>query len=307
MDMCGIAAVLFKDKSRVGEVLIDMMRRFQHRGTDSSGVAIYGGLELSPDEFLMKIEVIDEDVVNRKKTREYVERVIMERCDLDAFGIVNTGSNFTVYDAKVSKMDFQRLRTLVKELNSIERVTVLSAGKFELVKDIGPVEDLEKNYNISTKVGTHAIGHTRYSTESAVDRYRAHPFQSFVIPDITVVHNGQITNYWKIRALLEEKGHIFTTDNDTECIVHYIADKLKEGYSLQEALEESVRDLDGPFAYVIATQNEIGVAKDKLGLRPALVGTDTDMSAIASEEVSLEIFDLSIEYLYPGEVVTFGR
>ncbi len=304
--MCGIAGIMFRGRRNAGETLIKMMKRFQHRGTDSSGVAIYGGVELSPDEFLMKIEIFDEDVVKRKKRREHVEKVIMERCDLDSFRILRTGPLYTIYDARLSKLDFEKLKSLVRELNSIENVTVLNAGKFELIKDVGPVEDLENNFRVSELPGTHGIGHTRYSTESAVDRYRAHPFQSYVVPDITVVHNGQITNYWKTRELLEEKGHIFTTDNDTECIVHYIADKLRDGYSLQEALEESVNELDGPFAYIIATPDEIGVAKDKLGLRPALVGHNRDVFAIASEEVALEFFeDLDVEYLAPGEVRTF--
>ena len=61
---------------------------------------------------------------------------------------------------------------------------------------------------IQSKMGTHGIGHTRFSTESLVDRYHAHPFQSYIIPDITVVHNGQITNYWKIRVPLAVKPYI---------------------------------------------------------------------------------------------------
>lgn len=103
---------------------------------------------------------------------------------------------------------------------------------------------------------------------------------------------------------LERKGHIFETTNDTECIVHYIADKLADGYSLEEALEESVKDMDGPFSYIIATPTGIGIAKDKLGLRPGVMAEDDNVFAIASEEVALrEVVDTRcVEQINPGEV-----
>ena len=164
-----------------------------------------------------------------------------------------------------------------------------------MIKDVGLVKDIAARYNTKDKMGTHAIGHTRFSTESIVDRYHAHPFQSYIIPDITVVHNGQITNYWKIRDPLERKGHIFETNNDTECIVHYIADKLSQDYNLEEALEQSVKDMDGPFSYIVGTPNGVGIAKDQLGLRPGVMAENDEVFAIASEEVALrEVMDTQI-------------
>ena len=189
-------------------------------------------------------------------------------------------------------------------VDEIEGVTVLNGGhSFEMIKDVGLVKDIAARYNTEEKIGTHAIGHVRFSTESIVDRYHAHPFQSYIIPDITVVHNGQITNYWKIRDSLERKGHIFETDNDTECIVHYIADKLSQDYSLEESLEQSVKDMDGPFSYMIGTPQGVGIAKDKLGLRPGVMAENDEIFAIASEEVALrEVIDTSnIEQISPGE------
>ena len=106
---------------------------------------------------------------------------------------------------------------------------------------------------------------------------------------------------------MERKGHIFETFNDTECLVHYIADKLDSGYSLEEALEQSVEDMDGPFSYIIATPKGIGIAKDKLGLRPGVMAETDDIFAIASEEVSLrEVVDThNIEQISPGEVMVY--
>ena len=78
---------------------------------------------------------------------------------------------------------------------------------------------------------------------------------------------AKITNYWKIRDPLERKGHTFESFNDTGCIVHYIADKLNQGYKLEEALDQAVSDLDGPFSILVGIPNAGGISKDKLRLQ----------------------------------------
>ena len=85
--------------------------------------------------------------------------------------------------------------------------------------------------------------------------------------------------------------------------MHYIADKLSQDYSLEESLEQSVKDMDGPFSYMIGTPQGVGIAKDKLGLRPGVMAENDEIFAIASEEVALrEVIDTSnIEQISPGE------
>ena len=200
------------------------------------------------------------------------------------------------------------LKPLIRKLDEIEEIQVINGShSFEMIKDIGKVKDIAKRYNVQNRIGTHGIGHTRFATESGIDRYHAHPYQSYITPDITVVHNGQITNYWKIRDPLERKGHILESLNDTECIVHYIADKLYQGYKLEEALEEAVKDLDGPFSILVGTPNGIGIAKDKLGLRPGVMAENDDIFAIASEEMSLQdVLDTDhVEQIAPGETRSY--
>lgn len=307
--MCGIVGILSRNKKEdLGAVVIEMMQRLQHRGRDGAGVALYGGLQLSEDEYLMRIEVSGEDEDEIKKTLECVTDILNEKAGIKSINNVVEGEDYYITDILVEKVNkFEVLKKLALRVQEIENVAVLSAGKFEMFKDVGTIELVNSIYNISEKSGTHAIGHIRFSTESGVDRYHAHPFQSFLYPDITVVHNGQITNYWNTRKKLEAKGHYFTTDNDTECIVHYVADKLLDGYSLEEALENAVKDLDGPFAFIIATPDEIGVAKDKLGLRPAMVAEGDGIFAISSEEVALEPLGLETEYLGPGEYRVYRK
>jgi glutamine phosphoribosylpyrophosphate amidotransferase len=84
-------------------------------------------------------------------------------------------------------------------------------------------------------------------------------------------------------------------------------DKLQQKFSFKEALEASVEELDGPFSYIIATSTAIGVARDKLGLRPAMIAHDKSGYFIASEECALVgvCEDSNPKYLGPGEVCVY--
>ena len=300
--MCGIAGVVFKDKKlhTVGDSLTKMLDALQHRGPDSAGFAIYGGLGLASDEYLLNIEIKEKPGLLEK-----VKNAINGVTQIKKEEIIPSVENYIIYRCKINLESFSQLKPLIMDIDRIENVIVLNGSHyFEMIKDVGSVKEIAKRYGTTSKMGTHGIGHTRFSTESIVDRYHAHPFQSYIIPDITVVHNGQITNYWKIRDPLERKGHIFETTNDTECIVHYIADKLSEDYTLEEALEQSVKDMDGPFSYIVGTPNGVGIAKDQLGLRPGVLAENDDVFAIASEEVALrEVLDTKdVEHISLGEV-----
>ncbi|HOI39425.1 MAG TPA: glutamine amidotransferase [Methanobacterium sp.] len=299
--MCGIAGVVFKDKKLhpVGKFMTHMLNALQHRGPDSAGFALYGGLGLKEHEYILNIEVKE-----KPGLLEEVKNRVDSAFPIKSEEIIPSVENYTIYRCKVALDSFSQLKPLIMDVDKIDDVIVLNgAHSFEMIKDVGLVKDIAVRYKTEEKMGTHAIGHTRFSTESIVDRYHAHPFQTYIIPDITVVHNGQITNYWKIRDPLERKGHIFETNNDTECIVHYIADKLSQDYSLEEALEQSVKDMDGPFSYIVGTPNGVGIAKDQLGLRPGVMAENEEVFAVASEEVALrEVMDTSnIEQISPGE------
>ncbi len=272
--MCGIVGAAFKEPNGIGKKLVDMTDTLQHRGIDSAGYAIYGGVQLDENEYLITIEAL-------AKTDEIYSAITAEIKKQEELS--KEVRRYTVFASS-----HDHVKKIIDNLNSVEGVSVLGGGKFEMIKDIGEVREIDERFQISKKTGSHGLGHTRFSTESCVDRYHAHPFQSSVYPDITVVHNGQITNVMKLREELEEKGHGFATHNDTEVIVHYIADKLNEGYQLEEALEQSVNDMDGPFTYIIATQNELGIVKDKLALRPGIIYETKDMLACASEKIALE-------------------
>src|SRR5262249_6208456 len=134
---------------------------------------------------------------------------------------------------------------LALQIEAVDRVIeVVSMGRrLHIAKQVGAPANLEAMYGVSKMTGTHALGHTRLSTESRVDLSHSQPFWAHGTPDLAVVHNGHITNYHRLRRLYEQDGVRFYTENDSEIIGLYLARQLALGRTLHEALQASVRDL----------------------------------------------------------------
>ena len=106
----------------------------------------------------------------------------------------------------------------------------------------------------------------------------------------------------------EDQGHRFQTENDSELIAVYLAEKLARGAALEDALYNSLDDLDGSFTYLVSTDQGMGSAKDPLALKPLVLMETDDVVALASEEVALRsVFDEEIERVEPqqNEVMTW--
>ena len=116
-----------------------------------------------------------------------------------------------------------------------------------------------------------------------MDITHSHPFWAYPFPDVTVVHNGQLTNYHKMKRQYEDQGHRFQTENDSELIAVYLAEKLARGAGLEDALHDSLDDLDGSFTYLVSTDQGMGSAKDPLALKPLVLMETDDVVALASE------------------------
>ena len=299
--MCGLCGFLYKDADRVGpvgRVLFEMLGPMARRGTDSTGVALYGpGID---DEFVVRARV---DA--NHGTAERVLDALRDAGTLTEHSM--TGPNLRARLAYSG--DLGALTDLIEQAPETE---VFSIGRaMEIVKDVGDAADVDRAAPYSEFEGGHAIGHTRMATESVVDVAHSHPFWARPFPDISVVHNGHITNYHKLRRKLEGQGHRFATGNDSEAIAVYIADRLERGSSLQEALEASVLDLDGTFAYLISTPDAIGCARDRFALKPLLYAEDGERAFIASEEIAIrQVTDdpsLDVHELGAGEVRWWRR
>ncbi len=128
---------------------------------------------------------------------------------------------------------------LADHIEEVEGVEILSMGNgLELIKDLGDADDVAALYGLNDFQGTHGIGHTRMATESDVDIHSAHPYWAFPYNDVSVVHNGQITNYWIMRREMERKGHRFMSNCDSELLAVYTAHNLANGVSLEEVLTQ---------------------------------------------------------------------
>jgi len=137
---------------------------------------------------------------------------------------------------------------------------------------------------------------------AGVDIKSAHPFWAYPFADVSVVHNGQLTNYWTGRRALERKGHRFTSNCDSELIAVYLADKISDGTSLEDSMKESLDELDGVFTYVVATADSLGMAKDVMAAKPMVLYESDELVAMASEEVAIRaIFHHEIDTSDPYE------
>jgi glutamine phosphoribosylpyrophosphate amidotransferase len=143
------------------------------------------------------------------------------------------------------------------------------------------------------------------ATESDVDIRSAHPYWAYPFNDVSVVHNGQLTNYWTKRRDLERRGHRFMSNCDSELIAVYIADRIDHGDELESAMSRSIDELDGVFTYLVATSDQLGMAKDVMAAKPMVLYESDEFVGLASEEVAIRsIFPREIDTWdpYQGEV-----
>ncbi len=277
--MCGIIGYLNKTgegQAALGQTLLAMLNALGCRGPDSAGVAAYG----DAPGIVLRVKLGEAEAAGDLAGRVEAElRARARVLDLERRG---------PYLRAVVAEGHDPL-TLARALENLDpAIEVVSLGRrLEIVKQVGSPENLEKAFAISRFRGSHGIGHTRLSTESVVDLSHSQPFWAHGMPDLAVVHNGHITNYHKLRRRYETQGVRFYTGNDSEVIGVYLADRMGRGEGFEDALQASLRDLDGSFCYVAATADTLGYAKDPFSLKPLVVAETDAFVAIATEEIAL--------------------
>ena len=288
--MCGIAGIIHRDGATgVGSEMTAMLLSLRHRGPDSTGFAVYG--TSTPNEYVMRLKLAEQEDMTkdhhiRPKIRNRQAEVDKLLAELGAETIEIEEA--TPYAFRYRLRYAGDTRRLTTDLEQIEGAEVLSFGSaLELIKDLGDARQVSKQYGLGTFRGTHAIGHTRMATESDVDIRSAHPYWAYPYNDIAVVHNGQITNYWIMRREMERLGHRFMSNCDSELLAVYTANNLEQGATLEDSLKASIKDIDGVFTYVVATENELGMAKDTMAAKPMVLFESDKLVALASEEVAI--------------------
>ena len=309
--MCGIAGLIHRGKSsNVGRELTDMLQSLKHRGPDSTGFALYGNPKSG--EHVMRFKVAEQEDMRHgfqihDQVRERRAEVDRRLDELGARRVSEDEATEYAYRYWISyDGDMKKLADYVEDVEGAE---ILSIGNaLELVKDLGDATVVSGQYGLGEFGGTHAIGHTRMATESDVDIRSAHPYWAYPFNDISVVHNGQLTNYWGFRREMERRGHRFMSNCDSELIAVYLADRMERGEDLEEAMHRSVDELDGVFTYVVATSDKLGMAKDVMAAKPMVLYESDDFVALASEEVAIRsVFPHEIDTYdpYEGEVMVW--
>jgi len=307
--MCGIAGIIHKQAGKganIGEQMTSMLQALKHRGPDSTGYAMYG--EDNGNQ-IMRFKVAEAaDLEGSYDIHAEIEgRLGLIDSRLAELGVKVVKKESPTEYAHRYEIEFSGdMKKVADFVEDIEGVEILSIGNsLELIKDLGDAAVVSGQYGLDGFNGTHGIGHTRMATESDVDIRSAHPYWAYPFSDVAVVHNGQLTNYWTNRRALERKGHRFSSNCDSELIAVYIADRMNQGDDLETAMKDSVEYLDGVFTYLVATKDELGMAKDVMAAKPMVVYEGDDMIALASEEVAIrKLFDHHIETFdpYHGEV-----
>ena len=288
--MCGIAGLIHKGKSsNVGSEMTAMLQALKHRGPDSTGYAVYG--EPTAGDYVMRIKVAEREDMDRGRgiVDVLAERIAtIEAILAEHKAVVKSKEEATAYAFRYVITHSGDTEELAKHIEEAEGVEVLSMGNgLELIKDLGDAAEVAEAYGLNDFKGTHAIGHTRMATESDVDIRSAHPYWAFPYNDVSVVHNGQITNYWIMRRQMERKGHRFMSNCDSELLAVYTADNLANGVELEESLTRSIQEIDGVFTYLVATKDQLGMAKDTMAAKPLVLFESDDLIAMASEEIAI--------------------
>ena len=187
---------------------------------------------------------------------------------------------------------------------------VMSAGQaIETYKEAGPPREFIERFSLSDMQGSHALGHTRMATESRVTTEHSHPFSTGL--DLCLVHNGSLSNHNDLRRRLRAEGIPFQTDNDTEVAAGYLTWRLREGASLEAALEGCLKDLDGFYTFAVGTIDGFAVLRDPIACKPAVMAETDDWVAMASEYRAIAVLPGAEDAVQwepePGRVYSWDR
>ncbi len=274
--MCGIVGLYTKNptfEQRLGDYLSSMLIEMTERGPDSAGIAVYRN---PAPEGATKLTLHNADPnypwpqLAHDLQEELGDKVSVEVRGSHAVMVAHEG--------------YPVLRTWLHHHHP--EVSVVSVGEaIEIYKEMGLPADVVKRFHLRDLKGTHALGHTRMATESAVTTEHSHPFSTGL--DLCLVHNGSLSNHNRLREWLRKHDIEIRTDNDTEVAAGYLTWRLREGASLDEALEAAIKDLDGFYTFAVGTKDGFAVLRDPIACKHAVLAETDDWVAMATEYRSI--------------------
>jgi glutamate synthase domain-containing protein 1 len=297
--MCGIAGLFSKSvdvSEGLGGHLGEMLLQLGDRGPDSAGVAVYRDPAPAGSS---KVSLYSPDP-------QQDWGAVSAALD-DAFGAGEPeprGSHAVI----VVETDAADAQAWLHE--RYPELRVMSAGQaIEIYKEAGHPNDFISAFRLDEMSGSHALGHTRMATESRITTEHSHPFSTGL--DLCLVHNGSLSNHNRLRQRLRAEGIEFQTDNDSEVAAGYLTWRLREGATLEQALEGCLEDLDGFYTFAVGTIDGFAVLRDPIACKPAVMAETDDWVAMASEYRAIAVLPGADEARTwepePGRVYSWER
>jgi glutamate synthase domain-containing protein 1 len=263
--MCGIAGLFLKNRSlepELGAMTAVMLNVLTERGPDSAGFAIYG--EGEPGALKLTL----------RGPKNFDFAALAHNLE----GEVTIRDDHAVLTVPEDRAPHVRARLA----QAFPEVAIVASGaRMELFKGVGLPAAVTARFGLAGMSGSHAIGHTRMATESAVTTEGAHPFSTG--PDQCLVHNGSLSNHNDMRRRLIRENITFETQNDTEVAAGFLSWQLRSGARLDEALHAALDSLDGFYTFVVGTETGFGVLRDPVACKPAVMAETDDYVAFGSE------------------------
>jgi glutamate synthase domain-containing protein 1 len=297
--MCGIAGLYTKSpalQAQLGEHLSSMLEQLSFRGPDSAGVAFYrepapaGSCKIS---LCPAYGEADWDAIGAELA--------------DAFEGASHPRVRATHALFVVDADAEAVQGWLAAEHP--ELRAMSAGSsIEIYKEAGRPGDFVRRFDIERIDGSHALGHTRMATESRVTTEHSHPFSTGL--DLCLVHNGSLSNHNRLRGKLRREGIQFQTDNDSEVAAGYLTWRLREGASLEQALEGCLSDLDGFYTFAVGSADGFAVLRDPIACKPAVMAETDEWVAIASEYRAIAVLPGAQDAVSwepePGRVYSWG-
>ncbi|MGO4855271.1 amidophosphoribosyltransferase [Phaeovulum sp. W22_SRMD_FR3] len=228
---------------------------------------------------------------------------LKEECGV--FGVIGVAdaANFTA-------LGMHALQHRGQEAGGI--VSYDAADGFNSARRFGYVRDNFTNRSVmDTLPGDLAIGHVRYSTAGSKGNTAIRDVQPFFgelsMGGVAIAHNGNLTNATALRRELIERGSIFQSSSDSECIIHLMARSIQKNIS--ERMKDALRRVEGAFSVIAMTRTKLIGVRDALGVRPLVLGKIGDEGyALSSETCGLDIIGAEfIREIEPGEMVVISK
>ncbi len=269
--MCGIVGIYLKNdalKPELGTLLAAMLVEMSDRGPDSAGIALYRDPVPESD---CKLTLHAAGNYDWPALQNEIAAHLSADVRLDVHA-----SHAVV----IARADAEALRDWLRKKHP--EIRIMSAGTaIEIYKEKGLPREFVRDFKLHELNGSHALGHTRMATESAVTTEHSHPFSTGM--DLCLVHNGSLSNHNWLRQRLRNEGVDIQTDNDSEVAAGYLMWRLREGDSLEAALERALHDLDGFYTFAIGTKNGFAVLRDPIACKPAVMAETDEWVAMSSE------------------------